>query len=121
MSSKKENPNLFEIRFYEKLVAKRPDFKEALMALGDLYTREGLHAEGLRIDQRLASLKPEDPIVLYNLACSYSLLNHIELSLEMLKKAVHCGYRDFGYIREDDDLTNLRKDERFQEYFKNIK
>ncbi len=121
MNHKKNRVNAFEIGFYEKLVEKRPTFIEALSALGDLYTKEGMYEKGLAIDLRLFQLKPEDPIVLYNLACSYSLLNHIDLSLDMLKKAISLGFEDINYLAEDEDLLNLRKDSRFQEFMMSIK
>ncbi len=110
----------FELRFFEGLVHKNPNFIEALSALGDVYTKAGAYEKGLNVDERLVQLKPEDPIVLYNLACSYSLLNEIDKALRSVKKAVKCGYSDFGHMQRDQDLLNLRKDRRFQRYFERI-
>ena len=56
----------FELSFYNGLLEKNPNFIEALIALGDLYTKAGLYHEGLAIDERLYVLKPEDPVVLYS-------------------------------------------------------
>ena len=106
----------FEIQFYEGIVQKNQDFVQALIALGDLYTKKGLYEKGLMIDRRLAFLKPEDPVVLYNLACSYSLLNCLDKALATMKLAVQCGYDNFKFMKEDKDLTNLFKDSRFQEF-----
>ena len=103
----------FEIKFYEGLLAKNQDFLQALMALGDLYTKRGLYEKGLEVDRRLAKMKPEDPYVLYNLACSYSLVNNIDRSFQVMKLAIDCGYDDFSYLEQDQDLESLRKDERF--------
>ena len=110
----------FEIVFYEGVIAKNPDFVEALSALGDLYTRRGMFEKGLVIDERLMQLRPEDPIVLYNLACSYSLLNDLDKSLRAIKKAINCGYSDFSHLEHDADLVNLRNDSRFKRYLKRI-
>lgn len=107
----------FEMRFYERLIDKKQDFIEALMALGDLYTKKGLYEKGLKIDERLSQLRPEDSMVLYNLACSYSLLKNIDQAFEAIKRAIHYGYDDFGRLLTDNDLINLRRDSRFQEYF----
>ncbi len=63
----------FEIEFYGGIVAHAPAYVDALMLLGEAYTRKGLYAEGLEIDRRLSALCPNDPIVHYNLACSYCL------------------------------------------------
>ena len=106
----------FEITFYNGLIAKNPDFAEALIALGELYTNAGMYKEGLAVDEKLVQIKPDDPIVLYNLGCSYSLLGHIDKAYRSVKKAINCGYCDFKHLQQDDDLSNLREDRRFQRY-----
>ena len=111
----------FEITFYNGLIEKNPNFAEALIALGELYTNAGMYKEGLAIDEKLVQLRPEDPVVHYNLACSYSLLNDIDKAYRSVKKAIHCGYSDFEHLRKDNDLSNLWKDQRFQQYFSRIK
>ena len=122
MSIKRKNEDTeFEIRFYEGILRKKPDFIGVLSALGDLYTRGGQVKKGLEIDQKLASLRPEDPVVLYNLACSYSLLDHVDLALKFIKKAVNYGYDDFTFMEQDTDLANLHNDLRFKRYFKRVK
>lgn len=111
----------FEMQFYEGLLQKKPDFIAVLSALGDLYTQKGFFEKGLQIDERLSLLRPEDPMVLYNLACSYSLLNDKDRALRVIKKAINCGYDDFHYLEHDKDLKNLLNDSRFQRYFSRIK
>ena len=111
----------FEIAFYNGLIEKNPHFAEALAALGDLYTKAGMYKEGLIMDERLVQLKPDDPVVWYNLACSYSLLREIEKALRAFKKAINCGYCDFNHLEQDSDLDNLRQDRRFQQYFARVK
>jgi tetratricopeptide (TPR) repeat protein len=105
----------FEISFFENILKTNPDFVEALIALGDAYTKRGRYEDGLKIDQRLAQLRPDDPLVHYNLACSYSLLKMPDQSLEALKKAIRLGYRDFRFMKKDPDLDFIRKDPRFKE------
>jgi len=111
----------FEILFYEKLLEDRPNFIQALSCLGDAYTRKGFYREGLEIDKKLARLKPEDPIVHYNLACSLALLGEGESALQKLKKAVLLGYDDFSYILTDPDLATVRQSPQFKEFFRKIK
>lgn len=106
----------FQIRFYENILKEKEDFIEALIAIGDLYTKKGLYQQGLEVDRKLSRLRPEDPHVLYNLACSYSLVQNAEKALGAIKLALECGYDDFYYLEQDEDLSYLRKDERFQEY-----
>jgi len=111
----------FEILFCENLIRINPDFVPALSYLGDVYTKRGLYEEGLTMDKRLVSLRPEDPIAHYNLACSFSLLGNIEEAFRYLRQAVLLGYSDLSYILEDKDLANLRRDIRFNDTFHKLK
>ena len=111
----------FEIRFLEGVLKESPDFEEALGILGHRYTQKGLYKEGLDIDKRLSVLKPFDPVVFYNLSCSLSLLKNIPEALKSLEQAISLGYDDFNYLMNDRDLANLRNDEKFQAFMKNIK
>lgn len=106
----------FEIKFYEGILDKSPEFIEALTALGNLYTKAGNYKKGLTIDLKLLGLRPQDSIVLYNLACSYSLLNELDNALKFIKHAIECGYDNIDYLYADTDLDNLKNDPRFKEY-----
>lgn len=103
----------FEISFYEDLVRDKPDFIDALVLLGDAYTRKGMYRKGLETDLKLSALLPKDATVHYNLACDYSLLKDADLGLEALKKAIMLGYRDFRWMAKDEDLAYLRQDGRY--------
>ena len=52
----------------EGVVRRDPRYVEALQLLGDNYTKRGRYSEGLNVDERLAELEPENPMVFYNLA-----------------------------------------------------
>lgn len=117
--TKKQKENLeFEISFYEGLIRENPNFIDALIPLGDAYTKYGFYEKGLEVDLKLANLTPLDPVVHYNLACSYSLLKRQDKALETLKKSLKLGYRDIQFMMEDPDLEDLRKDSRFSELIK---
>ena len=75
----------------------------------------------MEVDQKLAELKPFDPLIFYNLSCSYSLIKDIEKSFDALRTAVKYGYRDFDYMRVDSDLNNLRQDSRFEQFLAEVK
>ena len=110
----------FEIAFLEGFLKRKPDFHEALNVLGDLYARRGFYQKSLDIDKRLVNAKPDDPVVYYNLACSYSLLNDIENAIKSLRHAVLLGYNNFRFLQIDEDLENLRADKRFKEFVAKI-
>lgn len=104
----------FEIGFYEKVLKDSPDFIEALSALAETYTRAEEYQKGLALDKRLAVLCPEDPLVFYNLACSFALTGSTEEALESLEAAVRFGYDEPEHMKEDPDLKTLHPDARFQ-------
>jgi tetratricopeptide (TPR) repeat protein len=98
-----------EIGFLEGVVRRDPGYVEALKVLGDDYTKRGKFSEGLEVDERLARLSPQDPLVQYNLACSYSLTGRFEEAVQALDNALGNGYRDFRWLSRDPDLRALRK------------
>ncbi len=110
----------FEIRFYENILREAPDFIETMMALADLYTKKGMFREGLELDERLSRLRPEDPVIFYNLACSYSLLNDQHAALNAIRRAIDLGYDDFDHLVNDVDLANLMTDAQFRQYLKDV-
>jgi tetratricopeptide (TPR) repeat protein len=104
-----------QIGFIEGLVRRDPNYVEALQLLGDSYTQRGRFAEGLEVDERLARIEPQNPLVLYNLACSYSLTDQFDRAAATLKKALECGYRDIRWLKRDPDLRKLRKHPLFRD------
>jgi Flp pilus assembly protein TadD len=96
------------IAFLKGLVRRAPDYVEALQLLGDDCTRRGQFQDGLDVDERLVQLRPDDPLVQFNLACSYSLTHQFELASVALGKALDLGYRDFNWLTRDPDLQALR-------------
>lgn len=108
--SRQERQNLdIEIGFLEGVIRRDPNYVEALQVLGDDYTRRGRLTDGLKVDEVLAKLRPEDSMVQYNLACSYSLTEQFDLAVQALERALDLGYRDFKWMAKDPDLANLRK------------
>lgn len=104
----------FEIRFFEGISHRDPDFIEALQILGDAYTKTGQWDKGLQVDERLARLCPDNALVFYNLACSYSLLKQLDAAFAALDRAIKLGYDDTRWLVKDPDLENLRRDNRFE-------
>ena len=110
----------FEIGFYERLIQEHPNFVDALMALGEAYTRRGWYEKGLAVDLKLTQLKADAPIVWYNLACSYSLLHRHDEGLQALRQALALGYDDFKYLEKDPDLVSLRRSTQFRRFLETL-
>ena len=98
-----------KIQFMEGIVRRDPGYIEALQLLGDHYTQRGKFQDGLKVDEQLSRLEPRNPLVFYNLACSYSLTGAVDLAASALDKALALGYRDFKWLAKDPDLRTLRK------------
>lgn len=98
-----------KIGFLEGLVRRDSKFVEALELLGDHYTQRGEFEASLKVDKQLSDLDPRNPLVFYNLACSYCLNSKYDLAAAALDKAISLGYRDFKWLAKDPDLRTLRK------------
>ena len=110
-----------KIQFMEGLVRRDSNYVEALQLLGDHYTQRGRFSEGLHVDERLARLEPQNPLVFYNLACSYSLTDQFDRAMFALDQAIRLGYRDFKWLAKDPDLKKLRAQPAFQEIKEKIR
>ncbi len=104
----------FEMGLYEAITQVEPENVEVLMILGDLYSRNGELDKGLKIDQKLVEIQPKEPLYYYNLACTHSLLGHIDPAFQALFRAVQLGYNKLEQMIEDPDLANLKKDGRYE-------
>jgi tetratricopeptide (TPR) repeat protein len=98
-----------KISFFEGIMQRDPGYVEALQILGDFYTQRGKVECSLKVDQQLSRLEPRNPLVFYNLACSYSLNGEVTMAAEALETALTLGYRDFKWLARDPDLRQLRK------------
>lgn len=109
-----------EIGFMEGVVRRDPCCAEAWHTLSEDYVRRSRPDEALKAVESLARIQPDDPAVLYNLACSYSLAKQIEPSLEAISKAISKGFTDFKWLLKDPDLGYLRKHPTFKKVWRKI-
>ena len=110
-----------KIDFLEGIVRRDTGYVDALQLLGDHYTQRGQFEDGLKIDERLSRLEPRNPLVFYNLACSYSLTGQVERAAASLEKALSLGYRDFRWLARDPDLRTLRNHPLYENIEKKIR
>ncbi|HMV43018.1 MAG TPA: SUMF1/EgtB/PvdO family nonheme iron enzyme [Leptospiraceae bacterium] len=108
------------VTLYEKSIDSYP--------LGETYYNYGNSLSNIdRLEDSIKAYKiarylnaPKPEFVLYNIACSYSRLNQVEMSYKYLTKAVDNGYKAFDYIKNDSDMANTRKDPNWNNRFKEI-
>src|SRR5438094_7614525 len=85
----------FEIDFFGHILDRFPNYVDVLRVQGNNLTLKGRYADGLQIDKRLVTLRPQDPLAHYNLACSFALLRKSALDPKTLRWALQLGYKDF--------------------------
>jgi len=119
--TRKEQRDLdIEIGFMEGVVRRDPACAEAWRALNEDYVRRSRQEDALKAMEILARIQPDDPAVLYNLACGYSLAKQIEPSLDAISKAITKGFSDFKWLLKDPDLGYLRKHPTFKKVWRKI-
>ena len=77
-----------------------------LVALGE-------KEKGLEWARRAQNIAPDEPMLLYNLGCIFSLAGEIEEALNCLERAVAYGLIQKGWYEHDSNLDPLRTHPRF--------
>jgi tetratricopeptide (TPR) repeat protein len=78
-----------------------------LVALGEV-------ERGLEWARRARDIAPDEPMLLYNLGCIYSLAGEIEEAIDCLERAVAQGLTQKGWYENDSNLDALRPHPRFK-------
>jgi len=90
-----------------------PDDVRALyMGANGLITL-GERERGLEWSRRARQIEPDDPMLLYNLACNHALAGAPEEALDCLERAVEQGFAFRGWIEHDSNLAGLRSRPRY--------
>jgi serine/threonine protein kinase/Tfp pilus assembly protein PilF len=85
----------------------------ALIELGDV-------EKGLEWGAKAVTMDPENPMLLYNSACVFSVAGDTDRAIECLEKAIHTGYANKGALLNDPDLDPIRNYPRFQTLVKQL-
>jgi serine/threonine protein kinase/Flp pilus assembly protein TadD len=64
--------------------------------------------------KRAMQVDPDDPMLLYNVACTYAQLGMPDEALSALESSVEKGWGDRNWIEHDSDLDTVRKSPRYQ-------
>jgi tetratricopeptide (TPR) repeat protein len=64
--------------------------------------------------ERSLAIDPDDPMLLYNVACTYAALKKYDDAINCLERAVDKGFGHKEWIDHDPDLNPLRDNLRFQ-------
>jgi non-specific serine/threonine protein kinase len=106
--------NRQQLQVMERHLERVPEDVRARILIANIHAKFGQEQQCRReLDMALA-LRPNDPIVLYNAACSYALLNKKVEALALLRKATECGYAILEWAARDPDLACLHGAPEFQ-------
>jgi adenylate cyclase len=73
----------------------------------------GQHDKGLAWARRALALDPDEPMLLYNIGCIYSLAGLVGDALDCLERSVEKGLTQTGWFLHDSNLDPLRSHPRF--------
>lgn len=93
-----------------------PDDVRALYLGAVALYKIGRAEEGKEWAERALALEPEEPSVLYNVACYYARAGDSERSMDLLERAVLPGSANRVWMEHDSDLDALRELPRFKAY-----
>ncbi len=98
----------------EKVLELKPDETRALYLGATPLHKVGRMEEAQRWIERALFIDPDDPSLLYNVACFYSLTGDIDKALDCLERANLPGMASTSWVQNDADLDPLRDQPRFK-------
>jgi adenylate cyclase len=101
-------------RIVEKHVELNPDDHRALVLGANTLLYTGDVERGRAWAARAYAISPENPGVLYNLACFYSMAGDLDRSVELLEKSATVGIVSREWVENDSSLDPVRNHPRFQ-------
>ena len=106
------------ISLLERQLQTVPEDARAHVLLATSYASVGRAREAASEVEKAVAMRGNDPLTLYNAACTYGNLNMKAEALATLKKAVEAGYHNPDWAARDNDLACLHDDPEFQRLIK---
>ncbi len=105
------------VDIFEKHLKKMPEDARVRVLLANSYAQNGRYEDATREADMAMALRPDDTMILYNLACVFCLMNNSKDAIIALKKARDAGYHATAWARQDPDLALLHGDAEFENLF----
>jgi non-specific serine/threonine protein kinase len=102
------------VRLTEKHIETHPDDARALYLGASILARVGSHEKSVDWARRALAIDPDEPSIVYNVACAYALVGRTEDALACLQRIMEHGDFLKNWAAKDSDLDSLRSDPRFQ-------
>jgi TolB-like protein/Flp pilus assembly protein TadD len=106
-----------EIEVYERHLRKVPEDARARVLLGSNYAALKRPEDATREGNLAMALRPDDAIIMYNVACLFSNLRKKPEAMRALRKAWEGGFTDPQWARQDPDLLPLHDEPEFDKLY----
>jgi TolB-like protein/Tfp pilus assembly protein PilF len=98
----------------ERTLQADPDDVRALYMAANGLAALGERERSRQWAERAIAVRPDDPMLLYNVGCIFSMLGLNGPALDCLEKAVRSGLTQKGWYEHDSNLDGLRSEPRFR-------
>jgi len=105
----------------ERHVDTVPEDVRARILLSNNYAAVGRPSEAAAQIEKAVAMRPNDANVLYNAACTYSIMKMKPEGLMMLAKATEVGFSDYEWVSRDPDLAALHDEAEFKAILEKLK
>jgi tetratricopeptide (TPR) repeat protein len=103
-----------QVRLIDQHLELNPDDPRACILAAIAYAAIHDAEKSTFFANRAIAADPDDPMLLYNVACNYSQLGRLDDALEALERAVDKGWGDKAWLEHDSDLDPIRTSPRYQ-------
>ena len=104
----------------DRHIALNPDDGRALTMGAVARARGGDRAGALEWAERAIVAEPDDPVILYAAAGTFSVLGITDRAVEVFASAIAHGFANRQWIEKDPDFDHIRDDARFQEIVRGL-
>lgn len=112
-----DNARQQRMQVLEAQLAKVPEDARARVLLAGDYASVNRVDDAMHEANMAMALRPNDALVMYNVACTFCGLGRKDEGMGALRKAYDAGFRDADWTRRDPDLALLRDDPEFERMY----
>ncbi|MFQ5511177.1 MAG: protein kinase [Candidatus Krumholzibacteriia bacterium] len=105
----------------ERHLELNPDDSRATYLGATALIELGEREKGLEWATRAVTMDPENPLLLYNISCVFSLAGELEGAIRYFDWAIDAGYAQKEWAQGDPDLEPIRSDPRFAAILQKMK
>jgi len=111
------NLRIRAMQAFETHIQEVPEDARARGLVASYYAETGRSEDAKREVTLAMTLRPNEPLILYNAACTFCQMNQKAEAFDALSKAWRVGYRDSDWAWRDPDLALLHDDPEFEKLF----